>query len=238
MKWLAAVAVVVAALAMAALPAPAADDEAIVAQDFAFAPPSVTIDPGDTVTFGNAGGTHNFEFDDQAIPAAPTDSGDPVWDTPLSRSFSTPGTYEIRCGLHGFMTGRVVVRDPSATPTPTPTPTATPDPGGTQPAALAIRTLRLRAATFCSRRSRACRRPGVALRIDLTVAAHVRGTLKRGRRNAGRLDFRTVPAGPRTVRFGRALKPGRYTLRLRVGDLAPRTLRFKIRASGGGPKSR
>jgi plastocyanin len=234
MKWLAAVAVLVAALATAALPAPAADDETSVAQDFAFAPPSVTIDPGDTVTFGNAGGTHNFEFADQAVPAAPTDSGDPVWDTPLTRTFSAPGTYEFHCGLHGFMTGRVVVRDPSATPTPT----ATPDPGGTQPAALAIRTLRVRGRAFCSTRSRACRRPGVALRIDLTAAAHVRGTLRRGRRRAGKINLGTVAAGPRTVRIGRRLKPGRYTLRVRVGNLPQRTLRFRIRPSGKGLKSR
>ena len=234
MKWLAAVAVLVAALATAALPAPAADDETIVVQDFAFAPPSVTIDPGDTVTFGNAGGTHNFEFADQAVPAAPTDSGDPVWDTPLTRTFSAPGTYEFHCGLHGFMTGRVVVRDPLATPTPT----ATPDPGGTQPAALAIRTLRVRRGAFCSTRSRACRRPGVALRIDLTAAAHVRGTLRRGRRRAGTINLGTVAAGPRTVRIGRRLKPGRYTLRVRVGNLPQRTLRFRIRPSGKGLKSR
>jgi len=238
MKWLAAAAVVVVVLAMAALPAPAADDETIVAQDFEFAPPSVTIDPGDTVTFGNTGGTHNFEFADQAVPAVPADSGDPVWDTQLTRTFSAPGTYEFHCGLHGFMTGRVTVRDPSATPTPTATPTATPGPGGTRPAALAIRTLRLRGAAFCSTRSRACRRPGVAVRIDLTAAAHVRGRLKRGRRGAGKVDLGTVAAGPRTVRIGRRLKPGRYTLRVRVGDLPQRTLRFRIRPSGKGLKSR
>ena len=237
MNRLAAVAAI-AATAAVALPAVAADDATVTAQDFSFNPPTVTIDPGDTVTFGNAGGTHNFEFADQAVPAAPTGSGDPVWDTPLTRTFSAPGTYEFHCGLHAFMTGRVVVRDPSAPPAPTPTPTATPDPGGTQPAMPAIRTLRVRAATFCSTRSRACRRPGVAVRIDLTGAAHVRGTLKRGRRKAGKVDLGTVPAGPRTVRFGRRLQPGGYTLRLRVGGLPPRTLRFKIRASAKASISR
>jgi len=103
---------------------------------------------------------------------------------------------------------------------------------------LAIRTLRLRGAAFCSTRSRACRRPGVAVRIDLTSEARVRGTFKRGRRRAGRINLGIVAAGPRTVRIGRRLKPGRYTLRVRVGNLPQRTLRFRIRPSGRGLISR
>ena len=235
MRTFAAVAAV-AAVAAAALPAPAADDAAIAARDFSFDPPTVTIDPGDTVTFDNTGGLHNFVFSDQSIPAVPKDSGDPVWNPPPTRTFDTPGTYSFRCGQHITMTGSVIVRDPSATPAPTATPA--PDPGGTQPAAPAIRTLRVLAAGFCSSRTRGCRRPGVAVRIDLTAAARVRGTLRRGRRKAGNVDLGTLPAGPRTVRFGRRLKPGRYTLRLRVADLAPRTLRFRIRPSARGSMSR
>jgi plastocyanin len=234
-----AVAAAVVVLAAVALPALAADSTTITAQNTLFDPKTVTIDPGETVTFDNVGGMHNFDFGPgQAYPAVPTDSTDPVWNTPLKRTFDTPGTYNFHCDQHGIMTGKVIVRDPSATPvptpSPTPTPSSTPDPGngpppGTQPT-LAIRSLRVRAAKFCTSRSRACRHPGIAVRIDLTVASHVRGTLKRGRRKAGKVDLGTVAAGPRTVRFGRRLKPGNYTLLLRAGTLPPRTLRFKVRA--------
>jgi hypothetical protein len=76
----------------------------------------------------------------------------------------------------------------------------------------------------------------VVLRIDLSAAAAVRGTLdrrgSRGFRRFGSLDFGRVAAGPRQLRFskvrsGRRLTEGRYRLRLRVGDLN-RTLTFRI----------
>jgi hypothetical protein len=128
------------------------------------------------------------------------------------------------------MHGTVKVVDPNAGPPPTPSATPTPTPPAqTEPAAVAIRRLRLRGASFCSRRSATCRHPGVALRIDLSAPARVRGALKRKRRAAGRISLGTVPAGARTLRFGKRLKPGRYSLRLRVGALPARTLRFRIR---------
>jgi plastocyanin len=221
-----------ALLALAALPALAAADETITAQDTFYDPPSVTIDVGDTVTLDNIGGTHNFHFSDgQQLPAVATADNDPVWDTPPTKTFNAPGTYSFYCDAHGLaMSGTVKVVDPDATPpTPSPTPTATPTPPASGPAPLAIKRLRLRGSAFCSRRSRTCRRPGVALRINLSASAHVRGSLKRGRRRAGRVDLGTVPAGSRTLRFGKRLRPGRYTLRLRAGTLQPRTLHFRIR---------
>jgi plastocyanin len=206
----------------------------ITAQDFLFDPPSVTIDVGETVTLDNVGGTHNFDFSDgEKLPAVPTTHTDPVWNS-LSKTFDTVGTVTFHCDQHPGMTGSVKVVDPNAptpspTPSPTPTATPTPQPPQTLPAPLAIRRLRLTARTFCSRRSHRCRRPGVVLRIDVNQAAPVRGTLKRRGRAATKLDLGTVADGPRTLRFGRRLKPGRYTLRLRVGTLPARTLRFRIR---------
>jgi plastocyanin len=212
--------VVAAALVgVAALPALAAD-ATVTARDYAFESATVEIVAGESVTLDNAQGTHNFVFADESLPANPTADSDPVWDTPLRKTFATAGTYTFHCGAHPSMTGTVNV----LAPTPTPTPTPSPQPGGPPP--LEIRTLKMAGGPFCTR----CRKPGARLRIDLSADAHVRGTLKRRGRRARTLDLGTIAAGPRTVRFGRALAAGRYTLRLRVGDLAPRVLRFRIRA--------
>jgi hypothetical protein len=138
----------------------------------------VTIRVGDTVRFANSGGTHNFAFADGAsYPPSPSDPG-PAWNN-LSRTFTQAGAYEFVCDEHPNMTGTVTVS--AATATPTATATATPGPGPpTQGSAqLEVRTLRMTASTFCTRRGPKCRRPGVKLRIDLSQPAAVTGTLAR-----------------------------------------------------------
>jgi len=79
------------------------------------------------------------------------------------------------------------------------------------------------------------------VKIDLSQAAAVSGTLARrpprGETKAkrfGRLDFGTVAAGMRTLKFtkssaGKRLTAGRYTLKLIVGGGPPQPLRFKVR---------
>ena len=72
------------------------------------------------------------------------------------------------------------------------------------------------------------------IRIDLSAPARVTGTLKRRAKRFGRVDFGTVAAGPRTLRFqrttsGRRLKAGRYALALSVDGAAAETLRFRVR---------
>jgi hypothetical protein len=108
--------------------------------------------------------------------------------------------------------------------------------------ALEIRTLRVDGAAFCVKRGRKCRRPGVRLQIDLSRTTAVTGALSRrpprgsGRaRSFGRVNLGNVLAGSRTLSFsrtaaGKRLTPGRYSLTLQIGDSAPRTLRFKVRA--------
>jgi hypothetical protein len=104
-----------------------------------------------------------------------------------------------------------------------------------------VRMLRLAAATFCTKRGKNCRKPGVKVQIDLSQPAAVAGTLTRrpprGKARAkrfGRVDFGTVAAGPRTLRFsrnaaGRRLNAGRYRLKLTIAGAEPRTLSFKVR---------
>jgi plastocyanin len=230
------------------VPAMATQGPTITASDFEYTPPSLPIPVGGTVTFANAGGFHNFSFDDgQEFPSSARGPDDPAWNG-LSRTFTQPGAYAFHCEAHPTqMQGTIIVGD--ATPTPTPTPTATPrptptptppgggsdpGPGGTGERALEVRTLRTAGTAFCVRRSRRCRRPGVRIRIDLSRAATVTGTLARRGRSFGRVSFGTVAAGPRTLRFtrtasGRRLTPGRYTLAIRVAGDPARTLRFRVR---------
>jgi hypothetical protein len=81
----------------------------------------------------------------------------------------------------------------------------------------------------------------VRLRIDLSDAARVGGVLQRrpprGKAPAkrfGRVDFGTVPAGPRTLRLrrtstGKRLSAGRYTLALTVSGAGTRSVSFRVR---------
>lgn len=94
---------------LAAVPASAADQTVTAGPSIQFSPEAVEIDQGDTVTWNNAGGVHNVEFDDGSFTEPPTaDSG---W-SGVQRTFNTPGTFRYHCGLHGqAMTGVVRVRD-------------------------------------------------------------------------------------------------------------------------------
>ena len=231
-----------ALVALALLPAFGGQGATVTASDFLFSPEAVTITAGETVTFGNDGGIHNFAFaDGQRFPADPTPSTDPVWDGPLSRTFAQAGSYAFRCDLHPVeMNGTVTVTAPGGTtpappgsPPPAPPAPGNPpaDPGTPGAAPLEVRTLRTAGRRFCVRR---CRRPGVRIEIELTRPATVAGTLTRRGRRFGRVRLGTVPAGPRTLRFsrtaaGRRLIPGRYALALTIDGTIRRTLRFRVR---------
>jgi plastocyanin len=90
--------------------------------NFAFDPPTVTINAGETVTWTNR---------DQAAHSAAFTSGGPK--TPIlttgksaSLTFAVAGTFDYVCGIHGAaMMGTVIVRA-VATPVPTVAPTVAP----------------------------------------------------------------------------------------------------------------
>jgi plastocyanin len=241
-----------AALLAAVAPALAAQDHTITASSNKYTDASITIATGDRVLFANAGGSHNFVFEDgPRYPEDPTPAGNAIWSTPLSRVFTAAGTYRFYCAAHGGpggegMSGTVTVSgggsDPVPTPsaTPTPTPTPSPGPSGGTPSpgvedAVRVRSLAPAARSFCVRRGPACRRPGVRLKIDLSRATRVSGVLRRRARRFGRVDFGTVAAGPRTLVFrrtasGTRLTPGRYTLAVTVSGAAGTTsLSFRVR---------
>jgi plastocyanin len=240
-----------AALVVAVAPALAAQQSpTITARDMPnrFDPPTLTVAAGETVTFANAGGQHNFTFEDgPAYPPTPQLPDEPGWATMQSRTFSAAGTYRYYCEQHGTLTsgmrGTVTVtpapppQAPGPSPQPGPGPSPSPGPGGPTPSGgrpAQVRSVSLAAGSFCARRGGGCKRPGVRLRIDLSAPARVTGVLKRRAKRFGRVDLGTVAAGPRTLRFvrtsgGKRLVAGRYSLALSVDGARAETLRFRVR---------
>jgi plastocyanin len=97
--------------ALMAVPASAADQTVTAQPSIQWSPDEVTIDMGDTVTWNNAGGTHNVEFDDGSY-TEPSNPRPDDWS--VNRTFDTPGTFRYHCGFHGpAMSGVVKVRDAS-----------------------------------------------------------------------------------------------------------------------------
>ncbi|MGI5458684.1 cupredoxin domain-containing protein [Streptomyces sp. CA-249302] len=111
---LAALFLVAAALFLPAPPARAAAGHQVAMSGYAFAPRSLTITAGDTVTWTNQ---------DQAPHDVKTSSGPAAVHSPMlskggswSHTFGTPGTYGYACTVHPDMTARLVV-EPAPTPT-------------------------------------------------------------------------------------------------------------------------
>lgn len=101
---------------LVAVPASAADQSVTAQPSIEWTPDDVTIDMGDVVTWNNAGGVHNVEFDDGSYtqPPAPSSAN---WS--VDRTFSAPGTFRYHCGFHGqAMAGVVRVRDATGTVPP------------------------------------------------------------------------------------------------------------------------
>jgi Icc protein len=83
----------------------AAGETPIVVDNFSFAPATVTVASGATVTWTNRDDVpHNIVSTDQRFKS-------PVLDTDgkFSHTFDAPGSYRYFCSLHPRMTGRIVV---------------------------------------------------------------------------------------------------------------------------------
>ena len=101
-------------------------------QNTAFAPATITIRVGDTVTWTNR---------DPFSHTSTSDTG--AWDSHVvtagssfSFAFASAGTFAYHCAIHAFMHGTIVVQAP-ATPQPTAPPTAPPTPVRTAPPTIA-----------------------------------------------------------------------------------------------------
>lgn len=71
----------------------------VVATNLVWTPANLTIAPGDTVTFVNGGGTHNFQPEGTSETCA----------LPCTRTYATEGRHPFRCGIHPQMKGLVSV---------------------------------------------------------------------------------------------------------------------------------
>ena len=105
---------------------------AVNIQGSAFAPATVTVRVGDTVTWTNH---------DAFSHTSTSDTG--AWDTGVIRAgtsgsfvFTAAGTFAYHCAIHAFMHGTIVVQALS-TPQPTAPPTAPPTPVRTAPPTIA-----------------------------------------------------------------------------------------------------
>ena len=70
---------------------------------FAFSPQNVTIAHGGTVSWTNNDDTiHTIKFSDSESPNLPKG-------VTYNKRFDTLGTYSYHCGIHPYMTGKVIV---------------------------------------------------------------------------------------------------------------------------------
>ena len=74
--------------------------------NFAFAPPDLTIAAGTTVTWKNDDGeVHKVQDDHKRFSSAALDTDDS-----FSHTFATPGVYHYFCSIHPYMVGKIVVK--------------------------------------------------------------------------------------------------------------------------------
>ena len=97
-------------------------------QNSAFAPTTITVHVGDTVTWTNRDAfSHTSTSDTGAWDSHVVTAG-----SSFSSTFASAGTFAYHCAIHAFMHGTIVVQAPT-TPQPTAPPTAPPTPVRTAP---------------------------------------------------------------------------------------------------------
>jgi len=202
---------------MVALAAPAWADESVTATNFQFTPASVTIAPGETVTWRNGGGFHNVRFEDGSFED-PSDPSPALWT--VSRRFDSPGTFRYFCEAHTAqnMFGTVVVQ------------------GGAPPAgdraAPDVDDLRVAPRRLCNRRTSRCPRVGGVIRFGLSETADVEIviTRTRGDETESKIIRKTDrPAGSNSIRYSfRGLPRGPYRAALTARDDAGNASRTEV----------
>ena len=77
-----------------------APGKTITLRNFQFAPKSITVKVGTTVTWVNKEGTHTVTADDGSWESPPLKAGQN-----FSHQFDKPGTYRYHCSFHGSAGG-------------------------------------------------------------------------------------------------------------------------------------
>lgn len=88
---------------------PVSSAEVDATPDIRFAPGTVTLAAGGTITFKFASVPHNVYFDN-APAGAPDNITAPTANASLTRTFTTPGRFVFNCHVHPGMTGVIVVQ--------------------------------------------------------------------------------------------------------------------------------
>lgn len=243
MRRLALLASALAGFALAVVPA-LADNQSVGTSGSSFTPAKVAVKPGEKVTISNTGmGFHDVRWVDGAPGYTPANTTG--WSH--ERTFTTAGEFVFYCSVHGSpgggMRGTVYVNEAgtvpgggggggttttSTTPPPggttttstTPPPPPPPPPGGTTststpPPPPGSDTT---APRVSGARSSASRR-GVTVRLTLSEPATITLRVFRGARRVARRTFE-ADDGSVTLRVRRALRRGRYSLRLALVDAA------------------
>jgi len=93
--------------ASASKPASGGGSDAVTISNFKFAPATLTVAPGATVTVSNKDSTaHTFTADD----GKSFDTGDVDPGSSHTIKVSKAGTYAYHCSIHSFMKGTLVVK--------------------------------------------------------------------------------------------------------------------------------
>lgn len=122
---LAALALLAGALTLSAAPARGGASHLVEIVDFAYAPATLTIQAGDTVTWTNLDAVEHTATG----TAGAFDTGLLGQNESASITFTQPGTYDYLCTPHPSMVGRIVVVA-AAAPTPAPSQAGAPAGGG------------------------------------------------------------------------------------------------------------
>ena len=208
-----------ACLVVGVLPALAAD-QSVAIHDFRYAPASVAVKPGETVTWRADGYyMHSVHFDGEA-----TGIGTPSSKYTASRTFPDEGKFAYHCDVHATMHGVVYVNQSGTVPAPPATPTPDADRDRREPDAHPFLHARRggSATPLSSFRAKASvrkRKVFLTLTVGGDKALRVRGTLKRGSKRVRRVSLLARPGRHKLRLPGKRLKPGRYTLTLKAGDL-------------------
>ena len=213
-------------LALAAVPAWAADS-GVEVRNNSFAPQSVQIQPGDTVTWTFKGANHSVTADERQSESFDSDPGEtfPVHpsDDTFAHTFNSPGRFTYFCKVHqGTMRGTVVVGGEE------------PPPGG-DTTAPSVSGLSATGGRKCKRKQRRCKPRKTRVDFTLSEDASVRMTFDRSVGTDPQPLVRDMSAGENAVRLStRRVPRGRYELRVVATDAAgnasgPATASFRVR---------
>ena len=89
--------------------APSAGPNGVNIVDYAFAPKTLTVAVGTTVTWKNLDQFAHEVRSAAGDPGTAFDLGPQSTGKTVSQTFATPGTYHYYCNIHNYMTGTIVV---------------------------------------------------------------------------------------------------------------------------------